>query len=135
MDEPVIKYYRKMLRGGFEYVGSLDSPSIFIDSIGENIRICGQIANNYLHLYISVTNGIIDEVKYMCTCDPTANVAVEILCTLLHGNTLEKAKAITEESFISALGGPSADLAKRAQGLLELLGRGILRYQQSGNSR
>jgi NifU-like protein involved in Fe-S cluster formation len=130
MDEAVIKYYRRMLRGSFEHTGSLDSPTIFLDSIGENIRVCGAIASNYLHLYINVTNGTIDEVKYLCTCDPTANVAVEILCTLLRGRTLEEAKAITEDSFFPILGGPSTELSKRAKSLLELVNRGILRHRE-----
>jgi hypothetical protein len=79
MDEAVIKYYRRMLRVGFEHVGPLDNPTIFLDSIGENIRVCGQIASIYLHLYIKVTHDTIDDVRYLCTCDPVANVAVEIL--------------------------------------------------------
>lgn len=130
MDEPVIKYYRRLLRGGFEHIGELDNPTIFLDSIGEDIRVCGQIASNYLHLYINLTNGIIDDVKYLCTCDPTANVAVEILCTLLRGKTAEEAKAITEDSFFPLLGGTSIELSKRATSLLELISRGILRYQE-----
>jgi len=132
MDEAVVKYYRRLLRGSFEYIGSLEHPSIFLDSIGEKIRICGQIGSNYLHLYIGVAGGVIGEVRYKCTCDPTANVAVEILCALLKGKTLEEAKGITEESFLQILGGPSADLGKRAKGLLELLARGISRYREHG---
>ncbi len=130
MDEPVVKFYRRMLRTGFEHTGSLDNPSIFLDTVGENIYICGPSGNYYLHLYIGVINGVIEEVKYLCTCDPTANVAVEILCTLIKGSALESAQAMTEESFTRVLGGPSADLIKRAKGLLELLNRGIRRYQR-----
>jgi NifU-like protein involved in Fe-S cluster formation len=129
MDEAVIKYYRRMLRGNFEHTGSLPSPSIFLDSVGERIRVCGQIANNYLHLYLNVAGGRMAEVRYLCTCDPTANVAIEILCWLIKGATLDEALALTEESFHPLLGGASAELDRRAINLLELLRRGILRYQ------
>jgi hypothetical protein len=41
MDEQVIKYYRRLLKTGFDHVGSLENPSIFLDSVGEKIRVCG----------------------------------------------------------------------------------------------
>ena len=132
MDEPVIRYYRRLLKSGFESIGSLDCPSIYLDSIGEKVRICGGIGNNYLHLYIAVVADEIVDIKYKCMCDPTANVAVEILCKLLPGKTLEQAKGLSEESFLEVLGGPSPELSKRARGLLELLARGIARYRQAG---
>jgi len=42
---------------------------------------------DFMQLYINVINNRIDDIKYMCQCDPTANVAVEILCALLKGKT------------------------------------------------
>ena len=126
MDEGVIKYYRKLLRTGFEHAGSFDNPSVFLDSAGEG-RVCG--AHEYMHIFINVSNGRIDEIKYLCTCDPTANVAVEILCTLLKGKKLEETEAITEDSFFQAVGSRSEDLREKAKGLLELLNRGLTRYQ------
>jgi hypothetical protein len=53
MDAAVIKYYRRLLRTGFEHAGSLENPSIFLDTINENITVCGN-AGNYLHLYLNV---------------------------------------------------------------------------------
>ena len=126
MDEGVIKYYRKLLRTGFEHAGSFDNPSIFLDSAGEG-RVCG--AHEYMHIFISVSNGRIDGIKYLCTCDPTANVAVEILCTLLKGKKLEEVEAITEDSFFQAVGSRSEEMREKAKGLLELLNRGLARYQ------
>ena len=131
MDESVVKYYRRLLRDGFENAGSLENPSIFLDTVGEHISVCGQLASNYLHLFVHVGNDRIDEIKYMCICDPTANVAVEILCLLARGKPLEEVKALTEQSFFPILGDTSEDLAKRAKGLLELLNRGIQRYQSA----
>jgi NifU-like protein involved in Fe-S cluster formation len=129
MDEAVIKYYRTLLKTGFENAGSLDNPSIFLDSVGESIVYCGGALGDYVHLFINVENGTVNTIKYLCVCDPTANVAVEILCNLLKGKTLEEAAAVTEELFLQAVGSRSEDLRKKATGLLELLNRGISRYQ------
>jgi NifU-like protein involved in Fe-S cluster formation len=129
MDELVIKYYRRLLKNGFEHAGSMENPSIFLDSIGEKIRICGSSTRNFMHIYINIVNGAIAEVKYLCTCDPTANVVIEILCSLLRGKTLEEAEAITEDSFSSALGSRGEDFLKKSRGILELLHRGLARYK------
>jgi NifU-like protein involved in Fe-S cluster formation len=133
MDEVIVKYYRRLLRDGFENAGSLENPSIFMDSLGENIALCGAIASSYMHLFVKVANDRIDDMRYLCICDPTANIAVEILCILARGKTLEEAKGIGEESFFPILGAPSAELSQRAKGLLELLNRGICRYQEKAN--
>jgi NifU-like protein involved in Fe-S cluster formation len=129
MDDKVIKYYRRLLKNGFKYAGSIENPSIYLDSIGEKIRICGSSTRNFMHIYINIVDGRIDEVKYLCTCDPTANVVVEILCSLLKGKTVQEAEAITEESFSSALGSRGEDYLKKARGILELLHRGLERYK------
>ena len=114
MDEAVIKYYRKLLRTRFEYAGSFENPSIFLDTVGEKVRICNH-TSDFMHLYINVVNNIIDDIKYMCVCDPTANVAIEILCTLVKGKTLDEAAAITEQAFFQFLGSDSEELQKKAR--------------------
>ncbi len=135
MDEAVIKVYRRLLRTGFEHSGSLENPTLFLDSVSEKIVHCGQIGN-YMQLYVNVVNNIIDDIKYICSCDPPANVAVEILCALVKGKTLEEAAAVREEDFTRFLGSESEELRKRAEGLLELLTKGISRYKaQTVNSR
>jgi NifU-like protein involved in Fe-S cluster formation len=128
MDEAVIRYYRKLLRTRFEYAGSFENPSIFLDSVGEKVLICGS-TGDFMHLYINIANNTINDIKYMCVCDPTANVAIEILCTLIKGKTLDKAASITEQAFYQFLGSDGEELQKKANGLLELLHRGITRYQ------
>ena len=133
MDEPVIKLYRILIREGFKYTGSFENPSIFLDSIGENISICTKVSKSYIHLYINVKDNVVDDIKYLCLCDPTANVAVEILCGLVKGKTLTEVKLLTPDSFLRVLGGRSEDLVKSARGLLELLNRGIVRYQSGRN--
>jgi NifU-like protein involved in Fe-S cluster formation len=134
MDELVVKYYRRLCREGFEHAGSLEEPDIFLDTVGEKIRICSHIAHAYLHIYIDVRHGVIDDIKYLCTCDPTANVVVEILCSLLKGKTIAEAEALTEASFTRALGGGGEEFCKRARGTIELLHRGLDRYK-AGLSR
>jgi NifU-like protein involved in Fe-S cluster formation len=126
VDEAVIKYYRKLLRTGFEHAGSFDNPSVFLESVGDG-RICGH--GDYMHIFINITNGTIDSIRYLCTCDPTANVAVEILCALAKGKRLEEAQAITEDSVLQTFGTGSEDLRKKAKALLELLNKGLTQYQ------
>lgn len=129
LDEPVVKYYRKLLRYGFQHCGRLENPSIFLDSIGENIPICSQVAQAYMHLYINIRDNIIQDIRYLCMCEPTANVAVEILCTMIKGKTIEEVKGITVDDFSRVLGGKSKDFEKSSKGLIELLNRGITQYQ------
>ena len=134
MDEHVIKYYRKLLKNGFLHTGQLDNPDIFLDTVGEKIRICGHTRNNYLHLYINISDGKISEIKYLCVCDPTANVVVEVLCHLIEHKTLEETAALTPQSFSTEIGGGDEDYLKKSQRIIELLKRGIDRYLHSNSN-
>jgi NifU-like protein involved in Fe-S cluster formation len=129
MDEAVIKYYRKLLRYGFEFMGKCENPSIFLDTIGENIKVCAQVAQAYIHLYINIKDNIIDDIMYLCMCDPTANVAVEVMCSLVKGKTIEEVKQLTEEDFSRVVGSKGKNFLKSAGGLIKLLNRGMERYQ------
>ncbi|HMK64382.1 MAG TPA: iron-sulfur cluster assembly scaffold protein [Thermodesulfobacteriota bacterium] len=129
MDEKVIKYYRHLLRNGFNHSGVIENATLFLDSVTEQIVHCGNIGN-YMQLYVHIEDNLIDDIKYICSCDPPANVAVEILCTLAKGKTLKEVAAISEDDFTRFLGSESAELRKRAEGLLELLHKGISRYGQ-----
>jgi NifU-like protein involved in Fe-S cluster formation len=129
LDEKVVKYYRALCQNGFEHAGELGNPSIFLDTVGEKIRICSHVSHAYMHIYINVRDGIIDDIKYLCTCDPTANVVVEILCGLVKGKTVAAAGALTNESFTRALGGGDAEFRKKVRGIIELLHRGLARYK------
>jgi NifU-like protein involved in Fe-S cluster formation len=127
VDEPIIKYYRNLLRTGFKQAGSFNNPSVFLESVGEG-RVCGR-AGDYMRIFINVTNGRIDEIKYLCTCDPTANVAVEILCSLMKDKRVDEVQALTEDSFLKAFGTESEDLRKKAKDLLEFINEGLAKYQ------
>jgi NifU-like protein involved in Fe-S cluster formation len=127
VDEAVVKYYRKLLRFGFEHAGSFDNPSVFLESRGKG-GVCGRAAD-YLHMFINIRADRIDEIKYLCTCDPTANVVIEILCTLAKGKRLDEVQAITEDALLQTIGTRSEDVRKKAGSLLELLNRGLNQYQ------
>ena len=129
MDELVIKYYRRLLKEGFQYCGSLETPSIYLDSVGEKIRICGHTGHNYIHVYINIADCKISEVKYLCSCDPTANVVVELFCSLIYNKTLTGAEALTEADFSKALGSTGEEFLKKAGGVIELFKRGVARYK------
>jgi NifU-like protein involved in Fe-S cluster formation len=134
MDEQVVKYYRRLCQRGFEHSGALENPSVFLDTVGEKIRICSHVSHAYLHIYINIREGVIDDIKYLCTCDPTANVVVEILCSLIKGRTIAEAEAVTEESFARALGSKGEEFLKKSRGIIELLHRGLARYQAGVHS-
>ena len=123
MDEAVIKYYRRLLRTGFENAGSFDNPSVFLEAVGDG-RVCGH-AGDYMHIFINVLNDRIDDMKYLCTCDPAANVAVEMLCTLAKGKRLDEARAITEDSLLQRVGSTSEELRNKTRALLELFNNGL----------
>jgi NifU-like protein involved in Fe-S cluster formation len=129
MDEQVIKYYRQLCKTGFKYSGSLENPSIFLDTVGEKIRICSHVTNAYLHIYINVRDEIIDDIKYLCTCDPTANVAVEVFCNLIKGKNIREVESLTVDDFSRMLGSNGDEFIKKAAGLIELLHRGLERFK------
>ena len=130
MDEAVIKYYRTLLRTGFKYAGSLENPAIFLDSIGENLPICGKLGQDYLHLFIDMRDDTIQEIKYLCTCDPTANVVFEILCSMVIGKTISEVRSLNETAFTQVLNSRGEEFLKKSRGSLELINRGLTRYQE-----
>jgi NifU-like protein involved in Fe-S cluster formation len=127
MDEAVIKYYRRLLRSEFEHAGTIENPDIYLDTVAENVQICGHMGD-YLHLYIKVLQNKITDIRYLCICDPTANVAIELLCALVMNKTFEEINKIDVNTFSETLASDGKDFQKRATGLLELLHRGITNY-------
>ena len=133
MDQVVISAYRRLCREGFKHTGEIKNPSIFLDTVGEKIRICSSVANAYMNIYIKVSNKVISEIKYLCTCDPTANVVVEVLCSLLQGKTIAEAEALKEKDFSDFFGSTGEEFLKKSRGIIELLHRGIARYKTGNN--
>jgi NifU-like protein involved in Fe-S cluster formation len=128
VDEAVIKYYRRLLKTSFEHAGSFENASIFVEAIGEKMIDCGN-TGNYMQLYITVVDNTISDIKYLCSCEPTANVAVEVLCTLVKGKILDEAAGLTEQAFYQFLGSEGEELRTKVRGVLELLNEGITRYK------
>ena len=118
-----------MLKEGFANAGSLENPSIVLDTVGEKIRICGHTSNSRLYVYIAVAEDeTLPECKYLCNCDPTANVVVEILCTLIKGRTLSEVKKLCVDDFVRVLDTSGNEFLEKSKGIVELLNRGIKRY-------
>lgn len=126
MDEVVLKYYRRLLREDFPNAGALDEPSVFVEAVGEKLINCGN-TGNYMQLYLHVTELQIVDIKYLCACEPAANVAVEVLCSLVKGKTLDEAGRITEADFQRFLDGGDDPFYKKVLGILELLGEALVR--------
>ncbi len=120
MDEKVTSYYRRLLREDFPNSGELENPSAFVEAVGGRLIHCGN-TGNYMQLYLRAEEGRIVRVAYLCSCEPAANVAVEILCDLAKGKTLDEADALTEEPFCRLLETRDGVFLEKAVGLLELL--------------
>lgn len=127
MDEAVIKFYRQLLKEDFPNSGALEHPSIFVEAIGQKMIDCGN-TGNYMQLYLQVADSCITDIHYLCSCEPVANVAVEVLCDLVKGKNLNEAASLSEELFYQMLGSQEEEYRKKVQGLLELLNEGIARY-------
>lgn len=129
MDQKVVQYYRLITREGYKHYGTLESPSLFLDSVGEKIPLCSRATDSYVHVYITIVDDILEEVKYQCTCRPTANVVTEIFCSLIKGKTIKDAEALTEHAFSEALGTKDEEFMKGAHSIIELLHRGLNRFK------
>jgi NifU-like protein involved in Fe-S cluster formation len=129
MDEVVAKLYRKLLEEGFEHTGSFNNPTMFIDTKAEGITICGKGEGDFINIYLIVRNGVIDDIKYLCSCDPTANVVIEVLCRLAKGKTIKEAKALTKEQFYEVIGSDRGTVRRKVWGTIELLNRVFGRFE------
>ena len=121
MDEVVSEKYRKLLETGFEHAGSFDNPTMFVDTKAEGITICGKGPGEYINIYINVSDRVITDIKYLCSCDPTANVVVETLCSLAKGKSIREAKELTKEQFYEEIGSDGGSVRRKVWGTIELL--------------
>lgn len=128
MDKVIINYYRYLLKENFPNAGELDQANIFVEAIGGKLINCGN-TGNYMQLFMNVVANRITNIKYRCSCEPVANVAVEILCNVMKGKTLEEVAGLSEETFFQLLGTCDEALGRKVKGLLELIAEGINNYQ------
>jgi|WetSurMetagenome_2_1015567.scaffolds.fasta_scaffold402584_1 NifU-like protein involved in Fe-S cluster formation len=124
--------YRRMMQEGFKNAGSIEDPTVFIDSKAEGISICGQGRSDFMNIYIKAAEGMITDVRYLCNCDPTANVVVEFLCDMARGMTLDEAKSLKKEQFYKALGTSGGAVPQKVWGAIELMSQVIKRYEHLG---
>ena len=129
MDEVVSEKYRKLLEIGFKHAGSLDNPTMFIDTKAEGVTICGKGPGDYINIYIKINNDVIDDITYLCSCDPTANVVIETLCELAKGKTIQEAKSLKKEQFYEAIGSDGGTVRRKVWGTIELLNRVFNRFE------
>ena len=127
MDQAVIKFYRKLIKENFPNFKELENASIFVEAVGQHMIHCSE-TGNYMQLYLQVDDGRIVDAKYLCSCEPIANVVVEILCDLVKGMTLEESAGLTEEPLLQVIGSRDEEIRKKVRGLLELLHEGIISY-------
>ncbi len=123
MDEIVAEKYKELMKEGFKNAGSFEEPSYFIDSKAEGIHICGKGESDYINVYVKVKNGIIDDIRYLCSCDPTANVVIEALCELTRGLSIEEARNIPKEKFYEWIGSEGGGVRRKVWGTIELINR------------
>ncbi len=129
MDEAVIRYYKGLLKTGFENSGSFDNPSIFLEDDQTKFVLCGRTGDS-LHIYINIRDDMIDNIKYLCTCGPTVNVVMEILCILVKGKSLNEAKNLTEEAFSQMVNSRDDEFLKKTRIAIVLLKEGIREFER-----
>jgi NifU-like protein involved in Fe-S cluster formation len=125
----VAELYRKLMQDGFKNAGSIENPTVFIDSKAEGVSICGQGRSDFMNIYIKATDGVITDIKYLCSCDPTANVVVEVLCDLARGATFQQAKMLTKEQFFAAIGTSAGPVSQKVWRAIALITQVINRYE------
>lgn len=96
MDPAVILKYRRLLTTDFPNSGELEQPAVFVEAIGGKLINCGN-TGNYMQLFVQLNQDSIEDIKYRCSCEPSANVAVEILCELSRHQPLSVIKQLTRE--------------------------------------
>ncbi|MFC1900027.1 hypothetical protein ACFLYN_00370 [Chloroflexota bacterium] len=133
MDEIVTALYRKLMETGFVNAGSFENPTMFIDTKAEGISICGQSGQDYMNIYVMIDDFIISDIKYLCSCDPTANVVIEALCDLVRGKTTTQAKELTKEQFFEAIGSDGGTVRRKVWQAIELLNRVFNRFEAKTN--
>ena len=82
-----------------------------------------------MNIYVMVEDDVITDIKYLCSCDPTANVVVEVLCDLAKGKTIEQARNLTKEEFFEAIGSDGGSVRRKVWGVIELLNRVFNRFE------
>ena len=89
VEEAIIRHYRRLLKTDFENSGAIENPSIFCEGGRREDDSLRQHRQLHASLYRREEDRI-ENIRYVCSCEPTANVAVEALCALVRGKSLMK---------------------------------------------
>ena len=130
MNPAIVRYYRQLLKDDFPNSGSIENATVFVEAVGEKMVHCGN-AGNYMQMYFNIADGRITEIRYLCSCEPVANVAIEVLCALVKNKTLDEAVATPESLFyecIGCSGSEDVELGLKVNGLLALFKEGVDNY-------
>ncbi len=128
MHEAVIVYYQGLLNTVSEHIGKLGNASIFVKKSLEEIPVFG-LKDDFLNFYIQLDNEHISDIKYYFDGNSTTKVAIEILCRMVKGKTLDEVALIKEDAFPQFLGCRDELLQEKANILLEFLNEGTLSYK------
>lgn len=131
MDDKVIQFYRKITREGYQYSGTIDNPSIFLDSSGEKIPLCSKSVDSYVNIYIKIKDNVVDIVKYRHVGRPMSNVVAEIFCALLNGRSMEEAINLSGHDFSDYLGTEDEEYLEAANSMIKLLHIGLDRFKSN----
>ena len=128
MDNKVIQFYRKITREGYQHSGTIENPSIFLDSSGEKIPLCSKSVDSYVNIYIKIKDDFIEEVKYRHVGRPMSNVVAEIFCALLSGRTVAEAADLSGQDFSDHLGTDDEEYIEASNSMIKLLHIGLDRF-------
>ena len=92
---------------------------------------CGN-TGNYMQLYLVIQGERISRMTYLCSCEPSANVAVEALCGLAERKTLDEAASISREDLLLTIGSQDEELGLKSDGLIALLRQAIREFGHEG---
>ena len=108
---------------------------VFLDPVaGGEQRICSHSAD-YMKISIKIGVGVIEDMKYLCLCDPTANVAIGVLSSILKGKTLDEAGQVKAERILQEVGSDGEELYTKSTALVELIQKGLTRYTEARQQR
>jgi len=127
MHEVLRDYYQKLKNDGFEHAGRIEGADISFELSGEVSPGCFN-TDDYVGLNICLSNDLITDIKHQCISDPINNVAIEIICDLAKGKTLQEALQITEDSILQFLGCEDDTMRAKAAAILVMLHKEINEY-------
>jgi NifU-like protein involved in Fe-S cluster formation len=129
MNEAIRLYYKELLKTGFKHAGLIENPSIIMNYDTTKGHLCDRTGDE-LHVYISIHEGLVNDAKYVGICEATLNVAVEVLCYLVKGRSINEIKNLNDDAFIKAIGSHDDKFLKKARILLDFLKDKVYEYEQ-----